>query len=154
MSRRARLVAGLLTGGSALVAGACVPYVNPPMDEISQLASLDYPVRMNAARLVRRAPAAQAVPALTDAVRNHTDQFVRYRALVILSAFNDSGTGALMRSLLTDKNDRLREVACRWLEQHRDPEMRFPLISALQNEQAEFVRRHNERYPYEPSQFR
>jgi HEAT repeat protein len=107
---------------------------------ISQLASLDYPVRMNAARAVRRVPAAEAVPALVDAVRNHPDQFVRYRALVVLTAFNDRGTGELVRSLLTDKNDRLREVALKWLEQHPDPSMRFALSAALQNEQAEFVR--------------
>ena len=95
---------------------------------------------MNAARMVRRAPAAEAVPALVNAVRNHPDQFVRYRALVVLTAFNDRGTGDLMRSLLTDKNDRLREVASKWFEQHPDTSMRFALTSALQNEQAEFVR--------------
>jgi HEAT repeat protein len=108
--------------------------------QISQLASLDYAVRMNAARLVRRAPAAAAVPALVEAVNNHADQFVRYRALVVLTSFNDRGTGDLMRTLLTDRNDRLREVAYKWLEQHPDPAMRFPLLSALQTEQAEFVR--------------
>lgn len=121
-------------------AAAQTPAAGDLKSQISQLASLDFPTRMNAARLVRRAPAAQAVPQLTEAVKTHADQFVRYRALVVLTAFNDRGTGELMRSLLTDKNDRLREVACRWLEQHPDPAMRFALISALQNEQAEFVR--------------
>jgi predicted DCC family thiol-disulfide oxidoreductase YuxK len=108
--------------------------------QISQLAALDYPVRMNAARLVRRAPVSEVVPTLTDAVKSHSDEFVRYRALVVLTAFNDRGTGALMRTLLTDRNDRLREVAYKWLEQRPDPSMRFPLLSALQTEQAEFVR--------------
>jgi predicted DCC family thiol-disulfide oxidoreductase YuxK len=119
---------------------AQTPAAGDLKSQISQLAALDYGVRMNAARQVRRVAAAEAVPALTDAVKNHTDQFVRYRALVMLTAFGDRGTGVLMRSLLTDKNDRLREVACRWLEQHPDPTLRFALTSALQNEQAEFVR--------------
>jgi hypothetical protein len=125
----------------AAPAGAQAPAVSGDLaSRISQLAALDYPGRMNAARLVRRTPAAEAVPALTEAVRNHADQFVRYRALVVLTAFNDRGTGELIRMLLADRNDRLREVAYKWLEQHPDPGMRFPLLSALQTEQAEFVR--------------
>jgi hypothetical protein len=107
---------------------------------IGQLASLDYAVRTNAARLVRRAPAADAVPALTAAVKSHPDQFVRYRSLIVLTTFNDRGTGDLVKSLLTDRNDRLREVAYRWLERHPDPATRFALLSSLQTEAAEFVR--------------
>ena len=44
---------------------------------------------MNAARSMRRVPAAEAVPALVEAVRTHRDEFVRYRALVLLTSFND-----------------------------------------------------------------
>jgi hypothetical protein len=134
------LLAALLAG-SAAPAWAQAPASSGDLKaQISQLAALDYPVRMNAARLVRRAPAAVVVQALTEAVKNHSDQFVRYRALVVLTAFNDRGTGELMRSLLPDRNDRLREVAYKWLERHPDPAMRFPLLSALQTEQNEFVR--------------
>jgi hypothetical protein len=107
---------------------------------IASLASLDYPVRMNAARVVRRAPATEAVPALTDAVRLHSDQFVRYRALVLLTAFNDRGTRDLMVEMLRDRNDRLREVAYKWLEEHPDPRLTTTLVGSLQTEQAEFVR--------------
>lgn len=107
---------------------------------IGQLAHLDYPVRMHAARTIRRAPAAEAVPALTAAVRGHADQFVRYRALIVLTSFNDRGTGDLVRTLLVDRNNRLREVAFKWLQQYPDPAMRFPLLSALQTEAGEFVR--------------
>ena len=126
-----------------MLAVATVAGAQGPVDttaQIGQLAALDYPVRMNAARALRRVPAAEAVPALTEAIRKHPDQFIRYRALVVLTSFNDRGTGELIRSLLTDKNDRLREVGYKWLEQHPDPAMRFPLLSALQTEQAEFVR--------------
>src|SRR5829696_7996765 len=56
---------------------------------IDLLGSLDFPVRMNAARTVRRAESAVAVPALLDAVASHEDSYVRFKALVVLSGFND-----------------------------------------------------------------
>jgi HEAT repeat protein len=107
---------------------------------IARLSSLDYPTRMNAARAIRRLPAAEAVPALVEAVQKHSDEFIRYRAFVLLSSFNDRGTGDLVRGLLRDANDRLREVAYKWLEAHPDPVMAPALLSSLQTEEAEFVR--------------
>ena len=107
---------------------------------IANLSSLDYPTRMNAARAIRRLPAAEAVPALAEAVRKHRDEFVRYRAFIVLSSFNDRGTAELVSGLLRDANDRLREVAYKWLEAHPDPAMVPTLLSSLQTEQAEFVR--------------
>jgi HEAT repeat protein len=104
------------------------------------LSSLDYSTRMNAARTIRRLPAERAVPALIAAVQKHSDEFVRYRAFIILSAFNDRGTGELARGLLRDANDRLREVAYKWLEGHPDPALVPTFLSSLQTEQAEFVR--------------
>src|SRR5689334_1356113 len=59
---------------------------------IRQLGSLEYPPRMSAARAIRRVPAAQAVPALTEAVTAHPDEYVRFRAFILLSGFNDSKT--------------------------------------------------------------
>lgn len=107
---------------------------------IGRLSALDYPTRMNAARAIRRLPAAEAVPALVQAVQKHSDEFVRYRALILLSSFNDRGTGDLVRGLLRDANDRLREVAYKWLEAHPDPAMAPTLLNSLQTEEAEFVR--------------
>jgi hypothetical protein len=107
---------------------------------IDRLGAFEYATRMNAARTIRRVPAAQAVPALAQAARSHTDQFVRYRALVLITAFNDRGTPDLMRSLLPDRNDRVREVAYRWFARRPEPAMAPTLITALQTEQAEFVR--------------
>ena len=76
---------------------------------------------MNAARTIRRLPA-EAVPALIEAVGEHRDEFVRYRAFVLLSSFDDAA-----RRLCADcsviANDRLREVAYKWLEGHPDPAM-------------------------------
>ena len=107
---------------------------------ISALSSLDYPTRMNAARTIRRLPAAEAVPALVAAVQKHGDEFVRFRAFIVLSSFGDRGTAELVRSLLRDANDRLREAAYKWLEAYPDPSMVPVLLNALQSEQAEFVR--------------
>jgi HEAT repeat protein len=107
---------------------------------IRNLASIDYPTRMNAARMVRRVDAAAAVAALREAVAKHPDEFVRYRAFILLSSFNDRQTGAVVRTLLTDRNDRLREAAYKWLEMHPDPSMTATLLAALQTEVAEFVR--------------
>jgi HEAT repeat protein len=107
---------------------------------IANLASIDYATRMNAARMVRRVDAAAAVAALREAIANNKDEFVRYRAFVLLSSFGDRQTGDLVRTLLRDRNDRLRESAYKWLELHPDPGMTSTLLGALQTEQAEFVR--------------
>ena len=107
---------------------------------IGRLSSLEYATRMNAARQIRRVAAAQAVPALTQAVRTHENEFVRYRAFVLLTAFNDRGTPELVRWAIGDRNDRLREIAYKWLERNPDPQMVPTLLSALRTETAEFVR--------------
>jgi HEAT repeat protein len=108
--------------------------------QISNLSSLDYSTRTKAAQAIRRLPPAEAVPALVDAVKKHGDEFVRYRAFIVLSSFNDRGTAELVRGLLRDANDRLREVAYKWLEAHPDPGMVPTLLNSLLSEQAEFVR--------------
>jgi HEAT repeat protein len=95
---------------------------------------------MNAARTLRRIPASVVVPALVQAVRSHPDEFIRFRALVLLTGFPYSGMTDLIRGLLKDRNDRLREIAYSWLAQHPDPTLVPTLMSALQTEGAEFVR--------------
>jgi HEAT repeat protein len=108
---------------------------------LGELSSLDFRTRMNAARQIRRVAAGTAVPALVEAVRTHSDQFVRYRALVILTGFNDDRiTSELMKSVMRDRNDRLRELAYKWLEEHPDPALTAALLATLQTEEAEFVR--------------
>ncbi len=107
---------------------------------IDQLGAVDYAVRTGAARKLRRAPAAQAVPALLQAAKGHTDGYVRYGALVLLTGFNDARTAALMLAMLGDPNDRLREVACEYAEHNPDPQLVQPLLGALGKESAEFVR--------------
>ena len=107
---------------------------------IANLSSLDYATRMNAARAIRRFAAPDIVPALTEAVRSHPDEYVRNRAFILLTAFNDRGTADLVKGLIRDKNDRLRESVFKWLEQHPDPKLAPTLMAALQTETAEFVR--------------
>ena len=96
---------------------------------IDKLGNLDYATRTNASRLVRRTPAAQAVPALLQAVAEHGDGYVRYRALVLLTGFNDPRTKDAMRESMASPNDRLRTVAYSFFEHNPDPAMVPALIA-------------------------
>jgi HEAT repeat protein len=107
---------------------------------IDRLGNLDYPTRTDASRLIRRTPGAQAVPALQQAVAEHADGYVRYRALVLLTGFNDPRTRDAMRESMTSPNDRLRTVAYSFFEHNPEPALVPDLIAALEKEQAEFVR--------------
>jgi HEAT repeat protein len=107
---------------------------------IDKLGDLDYATRTNASRTVRRTATAQAVPALLEAVAEHTDGYVRYRALVLLTGFNDPRAKDAMRESLTSPNDRLRTVAYSYFEHHPDKAMAATFLAALDKEKAEFVR--------------
>jgi HEAT repeat protein len=107
---------------------------------IDALSSFEYSSRMNAARALRRVAPADVVPALAEAARRHSDEFVRYRAVIVLTSFNDRGTPELMRTFLQDRNDRVREVAYRWFELNPSPALSPALLAALNTEQSEFVR--------------
>jgi HEAT repeat protein len=107
---------------------------------IDSLSNLDFPTRMNASRTLRRAPASAVAPALIRAVDSHQDQFVRFRALVLLTAFNDARTAELVRSVVTNPNDRLRTVAYMYYEHHPTASMIPALLKALEREESEFVR--------------
>ena len=107
---------------------------------IDKLGDLDYATRTAASRTVRRTPAAQAVPALLQTVAEHGDGYVRYRALVLLTGFNDPRTKDSMRESLGSPNDRLRAVAYSFFERNPDPAMVPQFLTALDKEQGEFVR--------------
>ena len=107
---------------------------------IDSLGSLDFPTRMNASRTLRRAPAGTVSPALIRAVQSHKDQFVRFRALVLLTGFNDARTAELVREIVTNPNDRLRTVAYMYYEHHPTAGMLPTLLKALEREESEFVR--------------
>lgn len=107
---------------------------------IDSLGKFDDAVRTSASATVRRAAAAQAVPALLAAASEHPDGFVRFRALVLLSGFNDPRARDVMLSALDDPNDRLRTVAYAYFEHNPEPGMADRLLGALQKEESEFVR--------------
>jgi HEAT repeat protein len=107
---------------------------------IDRLGSVDYPVRTKAAQLVRRSPAAQAVPALLQAAQEHKDGYVRFKSLVLLTGFDDPRTADQMIEALSSPNDRLREVAYGYFERFPDPSLTPRLLAALDKEMGEFVR--------------
>ena len=107
---------------------------------IDTLGSFDFATRTDAARTVRRAPAALAIPALAKAARAHAEGYVRYRALVLLAGFGDANARDTMRAVMSDANDRLRGVVYEWFERHPDPEILPALLDALAHETSEFVR--------------
>lgn len=107
---------------------------------IDHLGDLDYKTRVAAARTVRRSPSGPAVPALLQAVNEHPDGYIRFRALILLTGFNDPRTADAMKEAIASPNDRLREVAYRYFEFHPDPSLTPRLLAAFEKEQGEFVR--------------
>jgi HEAT repeat protein len=73
-------------------------------------------------------------------VTDHADGYVRYRALVLLTGFNDPRAKDVMREVLGSPNDRLRTVAYSFFEHAPDPAVVPRLLAALDKEVAEFVR--------------
>src|SRR5258708_38377434 len=128
-------VLGVLSGGAVATAQ------EPPAPQtvspgqlkaaIDKLGDLDYDTRTAAARTVRRVTSAQAVPALLQAVAEHTDGYVRYRALVLLTGFNDPRTKDAMREALASPNDRLRTVAYSFFEHNTDRALLPNLLAAI-----------------------
>jgi HEAT repeat protein len=107
---------------------------------IDLLGSVDFPIRMDAARTVRRADSAMAVPALIEAINSHADGYVRFKALVVLSGFNDPRIADVMLKSLDERNDRVRATAYGWYEHHQDLRVVPRLLAAVDREEAEFVR--------------
>ena len=137
-------VLGVLSGGTAAIAQepSAPRAVSPGQLKaaIDKLGDLDYDTRTTASRTVRRVPGAQAVPALLQAVAEHADGYVRYRALVLLTGFNDPRTKDAMHESLASPNDRLRTVAYSFFEHNPDRTLLPGLLAALDKELAEFVR--------------
>lgn len=144
MKMRAVLLTVVLIAAGVVTSAGHSPQAQASADltaAIGRLGSLDsHEIRMEAARTVRRAPPEQAVPALTAAARGHDDEYVRYRALVLLAGFAQPSTGAVMSGLLADRNDRIRTVVYSWFEHHPDADIVPRLLAALTTEQSEFVR--------------
>lgn len=138
------LLAGLIVLAPGVLpqqAGGNAPVTaNDVKAAIEQLGNLEFDVRTRASRTVRRAEPSVATPLLHDAVAKHSDSYVRFRALVLLSGFNDPRTRDTMAAVLTDPNDRLRAVAYAYFEHNPDPAILPRLLAALDKEESEFVR--------------
>ena len=107
---------------------------------IDKLGDLDYPTRMAAGRTIRRAPTAPAVTALLQAVSEHADGYVRFRALTLLTGFGDPRIQDAMAAAMVSPNDRLREVAYAYFEHNPNPALSARLLAGLEKEEGEFVR--------------
>jgi HEAT repeat protein len=107
---------------------------------IDRLGDVDYAARSKAARVVRRTAAPQAVPALLQAVQEHGDGYVRFKALVLLTGFDDPRTADQMVEVLPAANDRLREVAYGYFERFPNRALTSRFLTSLDKEVGEFVR--------------
>ena len=107
---------------------------------IDRLGAFEYEARMEAGRTLRRAPGALAVPALADAVAEHADSYVRFRALVLLSGFNDPRGNEVILQQVSDRNDRLRAVTYSYFVHNPDEAEVAELVAALSRETSAFVR--------------
>ncbi len=144
-TRLAAAVLLLLTGpfmmaGSAQERGPTPASPDEIRLAIARLGDLDYATRMGAGRIIRRAPGAQVVTALLQAVAEHADGYIRYKALTLLTGFSDPRTVDVMREAMVSPNDRLREVAFAYFEQFPDPALAARMLVALDQEAGEFVR--------------
>lgn len=148
----ARLVAALavllVAGGSQVLSGVDgqepsgqgAATVAELTAAIGRLGSFEFSVRMEAARTIRRASGNTAVEPLAAAARAHSDEYVRYRALTLLSGFEGPVTAQVMRDLIADRNDRIRTTVFAWYEYHPAADVLPALLAALEREQSEFVR--------------
>lgn len=107
---------------------------------IDRLGAFEYPERMKAAQVVRRTRGTLALPALIEAASSHADGYVRYKALVLLSGYQDPRVVDQMERALSDPNDRLRAVAYEYFEHHPDRRLVPVFLAAFEKELAEFVR--------------
>lgn len=134
---------GLVALAVLVGAGAAQPGA-PTWEElrraIGQLGDFDFATRTRAARLLRRAPIEETVPLLIEAVTRHDDSFVQYRAFVLLTGVAERRVREVLAHALESPNDRLREVAYKFLERQPEPSLTGRLLAALEREQSEFVR--------------
>jgi hypothetical protein len=112
----------------------------PSASTIAALGSFDLATRTGSARSIRRMTPAQAGPALEAAALHHANDYVRFRAFVLLTGVDPAAAERVARAAMTDRSDRLRVVAFEWFEHHPDPSIVPALLVALGRESSEFVR--------------
>lgn len=144
MTRRGLVLVALVTLTVGEVPAFGRAQAPPTSDElhaaIGRLGDFEHTVRMEASRVVRRAAAEVAVPALLEAARRHEDTYVQFRAAVLSVGFGEARVGAFFREALDATNDRVRAAAYDYAEHARDPALVPRLLAALDRETSEFVR--------------
>lgn len=110
------------------------------VEAVNQLGDFDYDRRMEASRALRRADPAEVAPLLADAVQEHPDSYVQFRALVLLYGVAPERARAAFLDALESPNDRVRAAAYDYFEHHPEPEVIPKLLAAFETEASEFVR--------------
>jgi hypothetical protein len=130
------------TSGSAEDLSAQSPLTREQIDAlIDHLGVFAREQRMKAARELRRAPGTIVLPALIDAASGHADGYVRYRALVLLTGYDDPRVPDQMELAMADVNDRLRVVGYAYFERHPERRLLPVLLKAFDEERSELARR-------------
>ncbi len=141
MSLLALVLVVALQSAAPAPAAPATPATSSSVDAaIAALGSFDFAARTEAGRTLRRLPPAEAAAALRAAAEHHDDEYVRFRAFVLLTGIDDTAAREVARAVLADRNDRLRTVAYQWFEHHPDPATLPALLEALPRETSEFVR--------------
>ena len=83
---------------------------------------------------------AVVVPLLLDAMREHQDSYVQFRAAVLFYGFESAAGPAVFEEALDSPNDRVRAAAYEYFEQVPSLDVVPKLLDALDTETSEFVR--------------
>ena len=104
------------------------------VEAVNQLGDFDYDRRMEASRALRRADPAEVAPLLADAVHEHPDSYVQFRALVLLYGVAPERARDAFLDALESPNDRVRAAAYDYFEHHPEPEVIPKLLAAFETE--------------------
>lgn len=132
-----RFVVALATVGTL---GAAQPPTPDLVETVNRLGDFDYERRMEASRAVRRADPDVVAPLLRDAVTEHPDSYVQFRALVLLFGVAPEQARDAFAQALESPNDRVRAAAYDYFEHAPDSAIIPKLIARFETETSEFVR--------------
>ena len=130
----------LLVGVALLTTSGLAQTATALRAAIEQLGDFDYGVRLDASRSLRRGDVAVVVPLLLDAMREHQDSYVQFRAAVLFYGFESAAGPAVFEEALDSPNDRVRAAAYEYFEQVPSLDVVPKLLDALDTETSEFVR--------------
>ena len=137
MSLCSRLLLGIVFAVQPVVAQTISDDLSAAVD---RLGDFDYAVRMEASRTLRRADTDAALPVLLDALQNHEDSYVQFRAIVLIYGLEQPRNHTVFEGALDSPNDRVRAAAYEYFEQVPSAPLVPKLLAALETETSEFVR--------------